>query len=106
MQKEYFGQYGPIVKIVVNKNGYSQNNKSELTFSAYVTFSCPKDASLALLAIDNSVINGHTIRSSFGTTKYCSFFLKNMECNNKDCLYLHSLAEDEDTLFKVKHSIV
>lgn len=102
MREEYFGQYGHIVKIVVNKNGYAQDSKSEMTYSAYVSFVSPKDASFALLAIDNTEINGHVIRSSYGTTKYCSFFLKNMDCGNKDCLYLHSLAEDEDILFKVR----
>lgn len=85
----------------MNKNGYAQNRQSEPTYSAYVTFASPVNASLALLAIDNTEIDGHVIRSSFGTTKYCSFFLRNMECANKDCLYLHSLADEEDTLYKV-----
>lgn len=85
----------------MNKNGYAQNRQSEPTYSAYVTFASHVNASLALLAIDNTEIDGHVIRSSFGTTKYCSFFLRNMECANKDCLYLHSLADEEDILYKV-----
>lgn len=36
------------------------------------------------------------MRASFGTTKYCNFFLKNTECPNKECLYLHSLANDNN----------
>ena len=97
---QYFGQYGKIMKIVVNKNGYSQNFKNDTTYSAYVSYSTQEEASLALLAIDNCVVDGHVIRGSFGTTKYCTFFLKGIECANKECLYLHEFADEEDTILK------
>ncbi len=35
-------------------------------------------------------IDQRLIRASFGTTKYCSFFLKGLQCKNKECLYMHS----------------
>jgi hypothetical protein len=38
--------------------------------------------------------------ASFGTTKYCNFFLRNMSCNNPDCLYLHELGEQDDSFTK------
>ena len=38
------------------------------------------------------------MRASFGTTKYCNAFLRNMSCSNPDCLYLHELGEDETPL--------
>ena len=44
------------------------------------------------------MIDNHVIRASFGTTKYCSFFLKGIECNNKDCLFLHKWAEENDII--------
>jgi CCR4-NOT transcription complex subunit 4 len=70
VKKEYFGQYGSIVKIVVNKNkAYNQNNPKGPSFSAYVTYSKPIEASFAILALDNVVIDDHLIRASFGTTK-------------------------------------
>lgn len=99
-QPNFFGQYGNILKIVVNKNGYNQNFQGETTYSAYITYSSQEEASLALLAIDNCVIDGHVIRGSFGTTKYCTFFLQGIECSNKECLYLHEWAKDEDCIFK------
>ena len=97
---QYFGQYGKIMKIVVNKTGYSQNFKNDTTYSAYVSYSTQEEASLALLAIDNCVVDGHVIRGSFGTTKYCTFFLKGIECANKECLYLHEFVDEEDTILK------
>ena len=41
------------------------------------------------------------LRASFGTTKYCSHFLKAQICPNKDCLYLHKTRTDCDTISKV-----
>ena len=96
---EYFGQYGKITKIVINKKkAYNQNNPYGPSYSAYVTYSKPLEASLAILALDNIVVDNHLIRASFGTTKYCSFYLKNMECTNKDCLFLHKRASESDII--------
>ena len=96
---EYFGQYGKIVKIVINKKkAYNQNNPYGPSFSAYVTYSKPTEASIAILSLDDTVVDNHLIRASFGTTKYCSFYLKNMECTNKDCLFLHRKADDSDII--------
>jgi CCR4-NOT transcription complex subunit 4 len=44
------------------------------------------------------MIDNHVIRASFGTTKYCSFFLKGIECTNKECLFLHKWAEENDII--------
>ena len=96
---EYLGQYGTIIKTVVNKNkAYNQNNPHGPSYSAYVTYSKPSEASIAILSLDNKMIDNHVIRASFGTTKYCSFFLKGIECNNKDCLFLHKWAEENDII--------
>lgn len=53
---------------------------------------------MAILAIDNIEVDDHILRASYGTTKYCTFFLKNCDCPNKDCLYLHNLADDSDII--------
>ena len=96
---EFLGQYGSIVKIVVNKNkAYNQNNQYGPSFSAYVTFSKPCEASIAILSLDDKMIDNHLIRASYGTTKYCSYFLKGIECNNKDCLFLHKWADENDII--------
>ena len=96
---EYLGQYGTIIKIVVNKNkAYNQNNIYGPSYSAYVTYSKPSEASIAILSLDNIKIDNHVIRASFGTTKYCSYYLKGIECNNKECLFLHKKADENDII--------
>ena len=96
---EYLGQYGNIIKIVVNKNkAYNTANPYGPSYSAYVTYSKPSEASIAILSLDETLIDNHLIRASFGTTKYCSYFLKGVECNNKECLFLHKKADESDII--------
>ena len=100
LKYEYLGQYGKIIKIVVNRNkAFYVNNPNDPTFSAYVTYSKPEEASIAILSLDNIKIDNHIIKASFGTTKYCSFFLKGNICTNKECVFLHKLA-DENNIIK------
>lgn len=96
---EYFGQYGSIVKLVVNKKkAYNLNHPCGPSYSAYVTYTKAEEASIAILSLDNTIIDNHLIRASFGTTKYCSFYLKRMECTNRDCLFLHKKANENDII--------
>ena len=96
---EYLGQYGTIIKIVVNRNkAYNLNSPHGPSYSAYVTYSKPYEASIAILSLDDKMIDNHIIRASFGTTKYCSYFLKGIECTNKECLFLHKLAGENDII--------
>ena len=96
---ESFGQYGNILKILTNKTKiFNQHIYYENCHSSYVYYSCPKEASLAILAVDNFKIDNHYLKTSFGRTKYCSYYLRNLECLNKDCFYLHKLAEKDDVI--------
>jgi len=98
---EYFGQYGKINKIVVNKgNAYNSASASGPSFSAYITFAKEIEASIAIMAADQYVICDRTLRTSYGTTKYCTFFLKGQSCPNSDCLYLHTCENKEELLIK------
>jgi CCR4-NOT transcription complex subunit 4 len=84
---------------VVNLNkAYNPFGRNGPSYSAYVTYQKEEEAALAILAIDNLEIDGHVIKASFGTTKYCNFFLRNDECYNKECLYLHSFAQDSEII--------
>jgi CCR4-NOT transcription complex subunit 4 len=94
-----FGQYGKIIKAVVNKSHLSAD-RSNATASAYITFSNKEDALACIIAIDGYYLDGSLLRASFGTTKYCNFFLRNLVCNNPDCLYLHELGESDDSFTK------
>jgi CCR4-NOT transcription complex subunit 4 len=93
---EYFGQYGKIAKIVAHKN----TSGTHPTGSAYVTFAYKEDAKAAIQALDGFWIEGHPLRASFGTTKYCNNFIKNVPCTNPECVYLHELGDDDDRFTK------
>lgn len=93
---EYFGQYGPIKKIVVNQTVHT-NTYQKPTVSAYITFINVNDAWECLYALESFSINGHQIKASFGTSKYCSSFLCGQKCGKPDCMYLHYNGKDEDS---------
>jgi CCR4-NOT transcription complex subunit 4 len=99
--KEFFGQYGKITKIVPNNNkGYITKGITGPTYSAYIAYSNPFEACVAILSTDNYSLNGHTIRSSFGTTKYCTYFLKGYECPNPNCLFIHNFVNSDEIINK------
>jgi hypothetical protein len=61
----------------------------------------PQEDTLAcILALDGFVLDGRHIRASYGTSKYCSAFIKNVRCNNPECTYLHHLGLPEDSFTK------
>ena len=94
---EYFGQYGKINKLVINKNKiYNSNGPNGPSYTCFITYSKEAESSLAILSLDKSIIDSHEIKANYGTTKYCLNFLKNSECKNKDCIYLHKLASQKD----------
>ena len=97
LSKEYFGQYGHIIKIaLVSKEDKIQKKK---TNSAYITFENEKEAAFCILAVDSIKINDQLVRAFFGTTKYCTHFLNNYKCFNEDkCMFLHSLANSADII--------
>merc|ERR1719486_1392644 len=99
---EYFGKYGKIVKISVNRNGVysSSSHGGGPTGSAYVSFSREDDAMRCITQTDGTVLDGQAIRACFGTTKYCNAFLKYQECTNPDCLYLHEIGDHADSFTK------
>ena len=96
-QPEYFGQFGKICKLViVSKEDEVSKKKSN---SAYITFSCKEEAAYSILAIDSIMLDGHIVRAFFGTSKYCIHFLNNVECYSREkCMFLHSLANENDIL--------
>ncbi|KAF0975117.1 hypothetical protein FDP41_005870 [Naegleria fowleri] len=99
-----FAKYGKIKKVVINKSNLQ--NSSHIasnrtpTVSAYITYVRKEDAYKAIRAVDKTYLDGKQLRASFGTTKYCAYFLKGIACTNPDCMYLHEYGNDEDTFNK------
>lgn len=99
-KSEYFGQYGKVSKIVLNRNHNGNGDPRRASASAYVTFAHKDDTLACILALDGFYLDGRNIRASYGTSKYCSAFIKNVRCNNPDCTYLHTMGDSEDTFTK------
>ncbi|KAL6714286.1 transcriptional repressor general negative regulator of transcription subunit 4 [Lecanora helva] len=89
---QYFGQYGKITKIVVSKA--KEGNSS---IGVYVTFESKEDAAKCIAAVDGSQNLDRPLRAQYGTTKYCSAFLRNETCQNRTCTFLHETGEDNDS---------
>ena len=97
---EYFGQYGNLQKVVVNTNNVYNATRGGPSYSAYLTFESPRESTIAILSVDQFVLADRMIRASFGTSKFCQFFLNGQRCSNKDCLYLHELRSDLEAYTK------
>ncbi|GMH62269.1 hypothetical protein TL16_g03440, partial [Triparma laevis f. inornata] len=97
--EKWFGQYGKISKIVVNRS-QQQGNAKASSCSAYVTFANELDSLCCILCMDGFWLESRAIRCSYGTSKYCSAFIKNVRCSNPECTYLHGLGGDDDSYTK------
>ncbi|GAC93503.1 transcriptional repressor [Pseudozyma hubeiensis SY62] len=101
---EYFGQYGRISKILISKRNTASKlvmGTSETALGVYVTYHRKEDAAKAIVAIDGSKgSDGRIVRASYGTTKYCTTYLRNLPCTNPGCTYLHEPGEEADSFTK------
>uniref|UniRef100_A0A672NJ77 CCR4-NOT transcription complex subunit 4 n=1 Tax=Sinocyclocheilus grahami TaxID=75366 RepID=A0A672NJ77_SINGR len=96
---EYFGKFGKIHKVVIN-NSTSYAGSQGPSASAYVTYIRSEDALRAIQCVNNVIVDGRTLKASLGTTKYCSYFLKSMQCPKPDCMYLHELGDEAASFTK------
>ena len=93
--KDYFGQYGDIEKIVVSKAKPGGNSNQGI--GVYVTYSKRADAATCIATVDGSPNGDRILRAQFGTTKYCSSFLRNEPCGNRNCTFLHETGEESES---------
>ncbi|KAL9978483.1 hypothetical protein ACROYT_G016004 [Oculina patagonica] len=96
---EYFSKFGKIHKIVVN-NSTNYAGPQGPSASAYITYVREEDAIKAIIAVCNTHLDGRTLKASLGTTKYCSYFLRNIPCPKTDCMYLHELGDGAGSFTK------
>ncbi|TEB18160.1 hypothetical protein C9890_0457, partial [Perkinsus sp. BL_2016] len=101
-EAEFFGQFGKIIKIVVNKKNFlaTSSGSNPPSASAYITFVRKDDAARAIEFVDGSVYDDRVIRATYGTTKYCSYFLRGLTCQNPGCMYLHEPGDDIQSFTK------
>lgn len=119
---KYFGQYGKISKIVVNRKTpagsnndhyHSNNNNSNNTsnsgnnssgsngtvpgYGVYITFFRKEDAARCIAQVDGTYMDGRLVKAAYGTTKYCSSYLRGLPCPNPNCMFLHEPGEEADS---------
>jgi CCR4-NOT transcription complex subunit 4 len=91
---QYFGQYGKIIKIVVSK---AKDPSHPHSVGVYVTYERKEDAATCITAVDGSKNGDRTLRAQFGTTKYCSAYLRGEQCTNRNCMFLHEPGEANES---------
>ncbi|KAF2209384.1 hypothetical protein CERZMDRAFT_47499 [Cercospora zeae-maydis SCOH1-5] len=91
---QYFGQYGKIIKIVVSK---AKDPSHPHSVGVYVTYERKEDAASCIAAVDGSKNGDRTLRAQFGTTKYCSAYLRGENCTNRNCMFLHEPGEANES---------
>lgn len=92
---EFFGQYGVIQKISISNRKSSDGQHHSL--GIYVTFEKPEEATRCIQAVHGSQNGDRVLKAQYGTTKYCSAWLKNEKCNNPGCMFLHEQGDEEDS---------
>lgn len=95
--EKFFGQYGKIIKIVVSKAKQGEAGPNGSSLGVYVTFAKKEDAARCIAAVNGSENGGRTLRAQLGTTKYCSAYLRNETCTNKQCMFLHEPGDNDDS---------
>ncbi|XP_024974067.1 uncharacterized protein LOC112512373 isoform X1 [Cynara cardunculus var. scolymus] len=100
-QKEYFGQYGKVLKVSISRTAAGAIQQfANSTCSVYITYSKEEEAVRSIQSAHGFVLEGRPLRACFGTTKYCHAWLRNAPCTNADCLYLHEFGPQEDSFTK------
>ncbi|KAF3026349.1 transcriptional repressor proteinral negative regulator of transcription subunit 4 [Neopestalotiopsis sp. 37M] len=94
-KQEFFGQYGNIQKISISNRKAPDGQPQSL--GIYVTFEKKEDAARCIAAVNGSHNGDRILRAQLGTTKYCSAWLRNEQCGNRQCMFLHELGDEEDS---------
>ncbi|ESQ51334.1 hypothetical protein EUTSA_v10016186mg [Eutrema salsugineum] len=100
-RREYFGQYGKVVKVAMSRTaaGAVQQFPNN-TCSVYITYSKEEEAIRCIRSVHAFILDGRSLKACFGTMKYCHAWLRNMPCTNAECLYLHEIGAQEDSFSK------
>ena len=97
-ERRYFGKFGKIIKLAITRKPAAA--AAAATFSTYVTFKRAAECATAIALCHHTVLLGHVLKATYGTTKYCAFYVRGVPCTNQKCQYLHEAARSEDLVSK------
>ncbi|ORY47514.1 hypothetical protein LY90DRAFT_509002 [Neocallimastix californiae] len=98
-QHNYFGKYGKITKVVINKK-YIILHKERVPILVFISHMPKKRMPLKQLLLWMVHHVKEELLTSYGTTKYCTNYLKGQQCQNPNCMYLHEPGEEADSYSK------
>lgn len=107
-ESDLFRQFGKVSKIVISKRhgaNAASTDEAHSTVGIYVTYNRKEDAAKAINGLDGTTKDGNELRASYGTTKYCTYYLSHSACPNPSCMYLHEPGEEADSYNKENLSI-
>ncbi|CAH7675026.1 hypothetical protein BY996DRAFT_4561987, partial [Phakopsora pachyrhizi] len=99
---ELFSQYGRIQKMFMSRRTgpttlYTPDPRYQHV-NLYINFTRNNEAMACIQGLDGTTLpDGHRLKASLGSTKYCSSFLRGIKCPNDNCTCAHELAEEVDT---------
>lgn len=96
--RRHFGRHGPIKKVAITY----PNQDCTSYIQAYLTYQHGDDALRAIIAGNQSILDGRVLRCSLGTTKYCARYLRGQECTQTECMYLHEVASSDASFTKTQ----
>lgn len=98
---ELFTQYGKIMKMFMSRRSGSTNlHTPDARFqhvNLYINYSKNSEAVACIGGLDGTTLpDGHRVKASLGSTKYCPSFLRGVKCHNDNCTGAHEMAEEVD----------
>ncbi|KAF7703793.1 CCR4-NOT transcription complex subunit 4 [Cucumispora dikerogammari] len=90
----YFGRFGKIESV---RKLPGKKTFSSAVFSAFILYKEIDSCKNAIQTIDNSIIKCQTrtglksyrLHCTYGTSKYCRTYIKNVKCQVNKCLFIH-----------------
>lgn len=98
---DLFSQYGRIQKMFMSRrtgptNLYTPDSRYQHV-NLYINFSRNNEALACIQGVDGLTLpDGHRLKATLGSTKYCASFLRGLKCSNDNCTGAHELAEEVD----------
>jgi hypothetical protein len=85
----YLGQYGQIQELVLQPGLRG-------LFNAYVTYDSELSVAKCITGCAGYMLYNATIKASYGTKKFCNFFVNKKPCPKSECGFLHDIGNEED----------
>lgn len=104
---DQFGRFGKILKLFFSRRAAipgppipgapvpSSSAGPYVPVNVYINYSSAAEANACIAAIDGTVTpDGHKLKATWGTTRYCPAYLRGVRCTNENCMQAHEPGEE------------